>query len=369
MIFSITQNGAENSTGRKNQLSGRIFCCSAVLPASFITQLNRFGQRREPVLFLIDFDRQNPLLWPLSDLNPDVVQASFNGISYPAPATDAPFFRDALPAVQLQKFPLPFAGYQPRFDYVVQQIRQGNSFLVNLSQPTPIRINRSMEQLFQASQARYKVWLRHPTANEFVCFSPEAFVQIQGNRIASFPMKGTIDAHLPNAERDILADRKEAAEHATIVDLIRNDLSQIADKVWVERYRYLDRIETERGALVQVSSEIAGLLRTDWPDYLGDMLATLLPAGSITGAPKPKTLDIIGKAEGYERGFYTGICGVFDGANLDTGVLIRLVENQNGQLVFKSGGGITAQSNAQAEYQELLDKVYVPIFVPQPALL
>lgn len=340
-----------------------------MLPASFITQLNRFGQQREPVLFLIDFAQQNPLLWPLRDLNPDIVQASFNGISYPASATGTPSFPDALPAVALQKSPLPFTGYQPRFDYVVQQIRQGNSFLVNLSQPTPIAINRSMEQLFQASQARYKVWLRHPTANEFVCFSPEAFVRIQGNRIASFPMKGTIDARLPHADRHVLADPKEAAEHATIVDLIRNDLSQIADKVWVERYRYLDRIDTERGALLQVSSEIAGLLRTDWPDYLGDMLATLLPAGSITGAPKPKTLDIIGRAEGYKRGFYTGICGVFDGQNLDTGVLIRFVENQNGQFVFKSGGGITARSNARAEYQELIDKVYVPIFVPQPILL
>ena len=328
-----------------------------MLPASFITQLNRFGRQREPVLFLIDFAQKNPLLWPLRHLDPSVIQVVFNGVGYPAsePACTPN------PPLCLEKSPRAFADYQPRFDYVVQQIRRGNSFLVNLSQPTPICVNRTMKELFHKSRARYKVWLRHPVAGEFVCFSPESFVQIQGNHIASFPMKGTIDAHLPNADERILADPKEAAEHATIVDLIRNDLSQIADKIWVERYRYLDRIETERGALWQVSSEIAGSLRSDWPDFLGDILAKLLPAGSISGAPKPKTLEIIHHAEGYERGFYTGICGVFDGENLDTGVMIRFIENQGGQLVFKSGGGITAQSNARAEYQELIDKIYVPV--------
>jgi len=337
-----------------------------VLPASFITQLNRFGQRREPVLFLIDFAQQKPLFWPLRDADPNVIQVSFNGVSYPKGPPKTSRYPDLSTGFFFGKSPVSFADYQPRFEYVVQQIRQGNSFLVNLSQPTLITTNRSLETLFRDSQARYKVWLRHPAAGEFVCFSPEAFVQIRGNRIASFPMKGTIDANLPNAGQRVLTDLKEAAEHATIVDLIRNDLSQIADKIWVERYRYLDRIETERGALLQVSSEVAGLLRADWPDFLGDMLAQLLPAGSISGAPKPKTLDIIRAAEGYERGFYTGICGVFDGQNFDTGVMIRFIEKQNEQLVFKSGGGITAQSNARAEYQELIDKVYVPIVVPQP---
>ncbi|MBC7569347.1 MAG: aminodeoxychorismate synthase component I [Spirosoma sp.] len=354
---------------RKNQLLRRFRCSLPVLPVSFITQLNRFGQRREPVLFLIDFARQQPLFWPLRDVDPTVVQVSFNGVCYPDRQPKAGSTTRSSTDFFFDKSPVSFADYQPRFDYVVQQIRQGNSFLVNLSQPTPVTTNRSLEALFRDSQARYKVWLRHPVAGEFVCFSPEAFVQIRGNRIASFPMKGTIDAHLSNAGQRILSDPKEAAEHATIVDLIRNDLSQIADKIWVERYRYLDHIETERGALLQVSSEIAGLLPSDWPNSLGDMLAQLLPAGSITGAPKPKTLEIIRTAEGYERGFYTGICGVFDGQNLDTGVMIRFIEKRDEQLVFKSGGGITAQSNARAEHQELIDKVYVPIVVPQPAVV
>ena len=174
-------------------------------------------------------------------------------------------------------------------------------------------------------------------------------------------MKGTIDANLPDAAQNILNDKKEAAEHATIVDLIRNDLGMIADKVWVERYRYLDKLETNQKALLQVSSEIAGLMPSNWRDFIGNWLFRLLPAGSISGAPKPSTLDIIRRAEGYERGYYTGITGIFDGENFDSGVLIRYIEQTEKQLIFKSGGGITARSQAQAEYQEMIDKIYLPI--------
>ena len=87
----------------------------------------------------------------------------------------------------------------------------------------------------------------------------------------------------------------------------------------------------------------------------------MLPAGSICGAPKKKTVEIIKAAENYDRGYYTGVFGHFDGKNLDSCVLIRYIENQNGQLVYKSGGGITFMSEADKEYEEMLKKVYVPI--------
>jgi para-aminobenzoate synthetase component 1 len=86
----------------------------------------------------------------------------------------------------------------------------------------------------------------------------------------------------------------------------------------------------------------------------------LLPAGSITGAPKPSTMKIIEEAEGYDRGYYTGVMGYFDGENFESAVMIRYIENIDGNLVFKSGGGITVLSNAEHEYQELIDKVYLP---------
>jgi len=90
-------------------------------------------------------------------------------------------------------------------------------------------------------------------------------------------------------------------------------------------------------------------------------LFTLLPAGSITGAPKNKTVEIIRSTETYERGFYTGVFGVFDGCNMDSAVMIRFIERTPEGYVYKSGGGITAFSKVEDEYNEILEKIYVPI--------
>jgi para-aminobenzoate synthetase component 1 len=174
-------------------------------------------------------------------------------------------------------------------------------------------------------------------------------------------MKGTISAEIIDAEKKILADKKELAEHTTIVDLIRNDLSIVAQKVWVERFRYIEKIKTHNTDLLQVSSEIRGQLANNWHENIGNIIRKLLPAGSICGAPKPATLKIIEKAENYDRGNYTGIFGIFDGENLDSGVMIRFIEKTPNGMVFKSGGGITAKSLAKFEYQEMIEKVYIPI--------
>ena len=173
-------------------------------------------------------------------------------------------------------------------------------------------------------------------------------------------MKGTIDASISNAKLLLLNNPKEIAEHATIVDLIRNDLSKVATQVRVSNYRYIEEVKTFKKTLLQASSKIEGVLPSNYKELLGDILFSLLPAGSISGAPKMKTLDIIKNTESQERGYFTGIFGIFNGRNLDSGVVIRFIEDRNKNMVFRSGGGITAQSNHKAEYQELIDKVYVP---------
>ena len=174
-------------------------------------------------------------------------------------------------------------------------------------------------------------------------------------------MKGTIDATLPDAERLLLNNEKELAEHFTIVDLIRNDLSMVAKNVKVDRFRYIDHIKTHRHELLQMSSEISGELPENYHERIGDILFEVLPAGSVSGAPKKKTVEIIRAAEQYERGYYTGIFGIFDGENIDSGVMIRFIEQTTDGLIYKSGGGITAKSNFEEEYQELIDKIYVPL--------
>ncbi len=316
-----------------------------------IAALNELGSQSTPFLVLIDFAMQKPQIFPLAEISPGEILFDING------KTNAPGYEPLRKPIFFEKYPLSFAAYRQKFDLVKKHIQAGDSFLVNLTAPTPIATNLSLLEIFHHSRARYKLWFR----DEFVVFSPEIFVQIRNEKIASFPMKGTIDAALPNAAQQILQDKKETAEHNTIVDLIRNDLSMVAREVQVKRFRYIEQVTTSDKQLLQVSSEITGKLPPDYRSRLGDILFAMLPAGSISGAPKPKTLEIIRAAEQYERGFYTGIVGIFDGKNLDCGVLIRFIERTPEGLVYKSGGGITSFSEVEKEYQELIDKVYVPI--------
>lgn len=173
------------------------------------------------------------------------------------------------PPFSLHKFPLPEADYRHGFDLVQQELQKGNSYLLNLTYATEIQTNYTLPQLFQHSQAKYKLLY----GNEFVCFSPESFVQIQDNRIFTYPMKGTIDATLPEAELQRLNSQKEQWEHYTIVDLMRNDLAMVAENIEVKRFRYVERIETESGAILQTSSEICGELAENWQDHVGTILA------------------------------------------------------------------------------------------------
>lgn len=318
---------------------------------NFAEKLNAWGKSKTPFVFLVDYRIEKPLAWTLDDAALREMYFDLNGFKNADHVLVKP-----LHAFRFQKFPAPFEAYESKFNYVVDHLKAGNSFLVNLSLPTNIETNLSLREIFAHSEAPYRFLYK----NDFVCFSPEIFVKIKGNRISSFPMKGTIDASVPDAQNVILSDSKEAAEHATIVDLIRNDLSMVAEKVWVEKYRYIDHIQTNDKTLLQVSSEIAGILPDDFDGKYGDLLLKMLPAGSITGAPKPSTLQIIEAAENYERGYYTGVMGYFDGENFESAVMIRFIENQDGNLFFKSGGGITARSHAHNEYQELIDKVYLP---------
>ncbi len=316
---------------------------------SFKEQLNRWGHERVPFLFVIDFELEKPLAWKLADLDAAEIQYDVNGFSNGKE-------KIVSEAIEIHSHPISFQLYKEKFDRVYQHLQYGDSYLTNLTIVTPIELSNSLAEIFNKSTARYKLLVK----DNFLVFSPEGFIKIQKNKIHAFPMKGTIDADLPNAREIILTNGKEMAEHVTIVDLIRNDLSVIAKNVHVNKFRYIDEIKTNRKKLLQVSSEIVGELEGDWEGKLGDILISLLPAGSISGAPKAKTLDIIAQAEIEKRGYYSGVFGYFDGRQVDSGVMIRYIEKKNDHYCYRSGGGITTQSNAEQEYQETIDKVYVP---------
>ncbi len=312
-----------------------------------IRQIDQLAVSKSPFLFIVDYKAEKGFVIEEGELDERFIKFERQK-SIIADKNTKSFFWEIEP--------VGLRDYQRKFDFVQQQIHGGNSFLTNLTQPTAVKTNLSLHDLYEIGSAKYKLWLK----DQFTVLSPETFVKITDSVISSFPMKGTIDAEIPNAEEIIMNDPKEKAEHATIVDLIRNDLSIVAEDVTVKKYRYIDRLKTNKGELLQVSSEICGRLPHDFYSNLGEILFSLLPAGSISGAPKPKTLEIIERAEGYERGFYTGIFGWFDGQNLDSAVMIRFVEQNGEQLIFKSGGGITSQSELEKEYEELIQKVYVP---------
>ncbi len=311
--------------------------------------MNQYGRDGTPFLFVIDFKMKAPLIYKLDAL-PSTILYDVNGVkNYEPVDIDTQEF-------YLNKFPINIDKYTVAFDKVQKNLRYGNSYLVNLTQPTKIETNLSLKDIFYRSKAKYKLYYQ----DKFVVFSPEIFIKITNGIITSYPMKGTIDAAIKDAEKIILHDPKETAEHYTIVDLIRNDLSMVAKNVKVDRFRYIDHLKTSEKHLLQVSSQISGKLPSDYQHTIGDIICKLLPAGSISGAPKKKTIEIIEEVEGYERGYYTGIFGIFDGKDLDSGVMIRFIEKDGAEMYYKSGGGITINSIAENEYNELTDKVYVP---------
>ena len=322
-----------------------------IITGNFKEKMNYQGEKGQPFLFLLDFALQQPVVIPLDKINPDEILFDINGMRNffeEATVVDSPVHFTVIPASR--------ARYCEAFSLVQQHIRRGDTFLLNLTLPSQIESNLSLKQLFFRSKAKYKIYYK----DRFICFSPEIFVQTDGEVIRSFPMKGTIDARQENAREKLLSSKKELAEHFTIVDLIRNDLSMVAREVEVARFQYIDRIKTNKNEILQMSSEIRGKLRPEFLHAPGDMLLKMLPAGSISGAPKKKTLEILREAEGYDRGFYTGVMGIFDGQNIDSGVMIRFIEKTDTGLVYKSGGGITSQSRCEEEYNELIEKIYVP---------
>ena len=314
-------------------------------------KLNKFGSKKEPFLFVLSYNLEEFYIEKLSEL-PNNIRFELNSKEHHKSETNKKY--------KLEKFPISFDEYKKKFDYLQEQIKSGNSYLLNLTAKTKVKSSLSLDEIYEKVDAKFKLRFQNEK-DDFVCFSPERFIEIKKNKIFTYPMKGTIDASVINAEARIQGDFKEMAEHTMVVDLLRNDLGIVSSRVRVDKFRYIETINAGDKKLLQVSSKISGHLEDNWNDKIGDILTSILPAGSITGTPKKKTVEILNGIEEYERGFYTGVFGVFDGENLDSSVMIRFIQkDQNSETYYKSGGGITCDSNASLEYQELIDKIYLP---------
>lgn len=322
-----------------------------ITPAALREKMNDFGTSRRPFLWGIDYAMRKafflpspyepgPILWQMGRSgNCDALR--------PGVAT-----RPALTAVA----PPSPEEYASMFSRLMDGLMRGDSFLANLTSRTRVECTAPLRDVFLTSRAPYRLLL----GDEFVCFSPEPFVRIADGLISTYPMKGTIDATLPDAASTLLDNYKETCEHHTIVDLMRNDLNSVARDVTVSRFRYVETIATRNGSILQTSSEICGRLPADTSLRFGDIILPLLPAGSITGAPKPATVSLIDSAETSPRGWYTGVFGHFDGQRMESAVMIRCLQRgADRQLYFHSGGGITVNSDCDEEYAELLTKIYL----------
>ncbi len=193
---------------------------------------------------------------------------------------------------------------------------------------------------------------------EVVCSSPETLVKLEDGVLHTFPLAGTRprgktleeDQRL---EEELLADQKELAEHNMLVDLGRNDIGRISKfgSVKVEKYHQIERYS----AVMHIGSTVRGEIRDDCDAM--DAVGSILPAGTLSGAPKIRACQLINDLEGNKRGIYGGGVGYLDfSGNLDLCIAIRLAYKKNNKVFIRSGAGIVADSVPENEYQECINK-------------
>ena len=254
------------------------------------------------------------------------------------------------------------ADYFAAFKQVQKHIYAGDCYQVNLSQRFSCQyqgdVFNAYQRLANANKAPFSAFLNFAD-HQILCLSPERFIESHQRKVTTQPIKGTrprssdpaVDKKLAE---ELINSEKDRAENLMIVDLLRNDLSRTAANKSVQVTELFGhyRFESVHHLISTVVSELA-------PQYDNfDLLATTLPGGSITGAPKIRAMEIIESLEPVRRNLYCGIIGYIDfQGNMDTNICIRTLIAKNNQLYCWAGGGLVADSEVVTEYQETFDKV------------
>jgi len=240
-------------------------------------------------------------------------------------------------------------------------IREGDIFQVVLSNRLSAPFEGSLLNTYRVlrtiNPSPYMFYFSG-TDVEIAGASPETLVKLEDGVLHTFPLAGTRprgktpqeDAEL---EKELLADEKELAEHNMLVDLGRNDLGRVSrfGTVEVEKLREILRFSH----VMHIGSTVRGQIRED-KDAL-DAIEAVLPAGTLSGAPKIRACQIIDELENNKRGIYGGAIGYIDfSGNMDTCIAIRIAYKKNGKVFVRSGAGIVADSDPEKEYQECLNK-------------
>ncbi|WP_144905356.1 anthranilate synthase component I family protein [Halobellus captivus] len=264
-------------------------------------------------------------------------------------------------------------AFADRVRSIKQYIRDGDTFQTNVSHrlvaPAAVHPVQAFDALRRVNPAPYSGLLEFPGI-DLVSASPELLLEVDGDRLLTEPIAGTrprgetpeADADL---EADLLANEKERAEHAMLVDLERNDLGKVSEygTVEVSEYRRIDRYSE----VMHLVSLVEGVRRPE--ATIADAVAAVFPGGTITGAPKPRTMEIIEEVETTRRGPYTGSIGIFgfdDRATLN--IVIRTLVRRGREYRLRVGAGIVYDSVPADEYQETLDKARALINAVDEAL-
>jgi anthranilate synthase component 1 len=265
------------------------------------------------------------------------------------------------------------AAFADRVRRIKSLIRDGDTFQTNVSHrltaPAAVHPVHAFDAVRRVNPAPYSGLLEFPGV-DLVSASPELLLDVEGDRLETEPIAGTrprgdtpaADAAL---ERDLTDDEKERAEHAMLVDLERNDLGKVSEygTVEVSEYRRVDRYSE----VMHLVSLVEGRRRADVS--VADAVAAVFPGGTITGAPKPRTMEIIDEVEATRRGPYTGSVGVFgfdDRATLN--ITIRTLVRTGTEYRLRVGSGVVHDSVPEAEYRETLDKARALVTAVDTAL-
>jgi anthranilate synthase component 1 len=264
-------------------------------------------------------------------------------------------------------------AFTDRVRTVKQYVRDGDTFQANISQrlcaPAAVHPVAAFDALRDVNPAPYSGLLEFPGV-DLVSASPELLLEREGDRLVTEPIAGTrprgaTEEEDDRLERDLVTDEKERAEHAMLVDLERNDLGKVCafGTVDVTEYRRVDRYSE----VMHLVSKVEGRIR---PEHdLDDAIAAVFPGGTITGAPKPRTMEIIDEVEATRRGPYTGSIGIFgfdDRAILN--IIIRTLVRYDDEYHLRVGAGIVHDSVPEREYAETLDKARALVTAVDQAL-
>jgi len=247
-----------------------------------------------------------------------------------------------------------------------EHIREGDIFQIVLSNRLSAEFDGSLLNTYRVlrtiNPSPYMFYFSG-TDVEVAGASPETLVKLENGVLHTFPLAGTrprgkTDAEDKALERELLSDEKELAEHNMLVDLGRNDLGKISKfgTVEVEKLHSIERFSH----VMHIGSTVRGIIRDDKDAF--DAIEAVLPAGTLSGAPKIRACQLIGELENNKRGIYGGAIGYIDfTGNMDTCIAIRIAYKKNGKVFVRSGAGIVADSDPEKEYQECINKAKASI--------